>query len=94
MTRIRLDLNSPQFQQDFLNLENLQLAALKKTLKIISQQTWQQVYQNKGLKWEKIKGEESVYAFRFSQKYRAVALREGDFFRILSLHVDHDSAYH
>jgi hypothetical protein len=35
-----------------------------------------------------------IYSFRFSKKYRALALREGEFLEILSLHADHDSAYH
>lgn len=93
MTKIQLDLNNPEFQRDFLNLEKQELTALGKTLKIISQQTWEQIHQNKGLHWEKIKGKE-MYTFRFSQKYRATALREGNFLRILGLHTDHDSAYH
>lgn len=93
MTKVHLDLNSPEFQKDFLKLESQQLVALQKTLNTIRQQTWEQAYQNKGLKWEKIQGKE-IYTFRFSQKYRATAVREGDFLRILALHTDHDSAYH
>jgi hypothetical protein len=34
-----------------------------------------------------------VYSLRFSQNVRAVAYREGDFLRLISLHPDHDSAY-
>ncbi len=34
-----------------------------------------------------------AHSFRLSQKYRALAYREGDYLRVLSLHLDHDSAY-
>ena len=33
-----------------------------------------------------------IYSFRFSQKYRGLALREEDCMRLLMLHTDHDSA--
>jgi hypothetical protein len=35
-----------------------------------------------------------LYSFRISQVFRAVAYREGLGLRILTLHPDHDSAYH
>jgi len=34
-----------------------------------------------------------VYSLRLSQKVRAIAYRDGDFLRLISLHPDHDSAY-
>ena len=34
-----------------------------------------------------------VYSLRLTQKIRAVALRDGDFLRLVSLHPDHDSTY-
>ena len=34
-----------------------------------------------------------VYSLRVSPKARAVAYRDGDFLRLVSLHPDHDSAY-
>jgi hypothetical protein len=36
---------------------------------------------------------EKLYSLRITQKCRAVAIREGDYLRLLSLHSDHDSAY-
>ena len=39
------------------------------------------------------KNNQHVYSFRFSQKYRALATRDGTYLRLLTLHVDHDSAY-
>ena len=51
-----------------------------------------------GLKWEAIiskttKTNDRIYSFRFAQKYRALALREESYLRLLTLHTDHDSAY-
>ncbi|WP_342259711.1 hypothetical protein [Candidatus Tisiphia endosymbiont of Metellina segmentata] len=39
------------------------------------------------------KNKHQIYSFRFSQKCRALALREGSYLRLLTLHTDHDSAY-
>jgi hypothetical protein len=98
MTRIKIDLNSPEFQQDLFGLEKHEQLSLVQTLKKIHKLTWPQLYVDPGLKWEAILSKTSksgarLYTFRFSQKYRAVALRQGDFLRVLTLHVDHDSAY-
>ena len=91
-------MNNPEFQHDFFELEKTEQIALVKTLKKIRQLNWSQLYSDKGLKWETILSKqtsagERIYSFRFSQKYRATALRQGDFLRLLTLHVDHDSAY-
>jgi len=91
-------MNSPEFQSDFFNLEKNEQIALVKTLKKIRQLDWAQLYVDSGLKWEAILSKQSkeghrIYSFRFSQKYRATALRQGDFMRLLTLHVDHDSTY-
>jgi len=60
--------------------------------------TWPQVYADSGLKWEAIhsrqgSGGQRLYSLRVSQAFRAVAYRDGDWLRMLSLHPDHDSAY-
>ena len=62
------------------------------------QLTWEQIYKDQGLKWEMIRSKqgkkgETLYSLRITQKCRAIALREGDYLRFLSLHSDHDSAY-
>ena len=93
MSKIQVDATNPQFRKNFLDLEKDKKEALARVLKKISQMTWSQLYQDSGLKWEKIKQKEA-YSFRFSQKYRAIALREGEYLRLISLHTDHDSAYH
>jgi hypothetical protein len=45
------------------------------------------IYPKQGKKSEKL------YSFRITQKCRAIAVREGEYLRILSLHLDHDSTY-
>jgi|SRR3989344_5913230 len=99
MTQIKIDLNNPEFQKDSFQLEKNEQVALIKTLKKISRLTWAELYNDHGLKWEAILSKktpsgERIYSFRFSQKYRATALRQNEFLRLLTLHVDHDSAYH
>ncbi len=98
MSKVALDLNNPEFQQDFFDLEKTEQMALVRVLKKIRAMTWEQVYQDKGLHWETIVSKKSkigdrLYSLRFSQKYRAVALRQDNFLRLLTLHSDHDSAY-
>jgi len=98
MALIKIDLNNPEFQKDMFGLEKNELSALIKTLKKIRQLTWPELYSDRGLKWEVISSKQTnagdrIYTFRFSKKYRATALREMEFIRLLSLHVDHDSAY-
>lgn len=98
MTSIKIDLNNPVFQNNLFSLEKNELAALIKTLKKINRLTWAELYGDHGLKWEVISSKqtklgERIYSFRFSQKYRATALRQENFLRLLALHTDHDSAY-
>ncbi len=100
MSNIAIDMNDIGFQQDLFGLEKQEVTALIKTLRKISQLTWDQLYKDNGLKWEEItprntRLNEKVYTFRFSQKYRATAYRaENNKLQLMSLHTDHDSAYH
>lgn len=95
---VRLDLNNPEFQKEWFSLEKTAFNATKNTLKKISSMKWNQVYHDKGLRWEKIqsiktpKGRE-LYTIRMSKKYRAVVYRKNEFMIFVSLHLDHDSAY-
>jgi len=98
MSKILLDLNNPIFQKDLFALSKSETIATLKILRKISQLTWEQLYQDQGLKWELIRSKqgkqsEKLYSLRVTQKCRAVAIREGDYLRLLSLHSDHDSAY-
>ena len=98
MTDINVDMNNPEFQRDFFNLEKQAQSTLIKTLKKISKIQWEQLYQGSSLNWEAILSKQSntgtkLYSFRFSKKFRAIAVREEAFLRLLTLHTDHDSAY-
>jgi len=98
MTKIKIDLNNPDFQKDLFFLQKNEQLALIKTLRKISNLNWDELYRDQGLKWEAIiskttKNNNRIYSFRFSQKYRVLALREDSYLRLLTLHTDHDSAY-
>jgi hypothetical protein len=99
LQRVRLDLNSPEFLEVFLRLEGAELAQVAGSLDQIRKLDWHNVYASKGLQWETIShlkapdGKSTVYSVRLSQKIRALAFREGEFMRFISLHPDHDSAY-
>jgi hypothetical protein len=96
--RVKIDLNNPVFQDHLFRLQKNEQVAILKTLRKISQMSWEQVYADKGLKWEAIISRTGphgawLYTFRIGKGFRAVACRERDWMRILSLHPDHDSAY-
>ena len=99
MSNIKIDMNSPEFQEALFSLETIEQKALLTTLKKVRNMTWTQLYADKGLRWEAVISKTSksggrVYSFRFSRKYRATALRTADFLCLLGLYPDHDSAYH
>lgn len=96
--RIRLDLNDEEFQEDLFQLPKQQLVSVLGTLRKLSQMSWEQVYRDPGLKWELIRTradsrEKRLYSFRIGKGFRAVARRDGEWLKMLSLHPDHDSAY-
>ena len=95
---IRLDLNNSEFQANLLALDKPQAWAVLQTLRLLQAMDWLQLQQSKGLRWELIQSRqgpqgERLYSLRVSRSCRAVAWREGDWLRFLSLHPDHDSAY-
>ncbi len=95
---IRLDLNNPEFQSNLLDLYKPQAWAVLQTLRLLQAMSWLQLQQSKGLRWELIQSRqgpqgERLYSLRVSRSCRAVAWRDGDWLRLLSLHPDHDSAY-
>lgn len=98
-TRVRLDLNSPAFLEVFLRLDPAELSRVAQSLAKLQSLDWSNVYASKGLNWEAIEhlkapdGKTTVYSVRMTQKIRALAFREGDFMRFITLHPDHDSAY-
>jgi hypothetical protein len=95
---IRLDLNNSEFQANLLALDKPQAWAILQTLRLLQAMTWLQLQQSKGLRWELIQSRqgpqgERLYSLRVSRSCRAVAWREGDWLRFLSLHPEHNSAY-
>lgn len=97
-TLVLLDLNNPIFQRHLFALTKEQQRSALLTLGKISEMTWDQIYRDAGLKWEAIThrtGPEGqrIYSLRMGKGFRAVAYREGEKMRFLSLHPDHDSAY-
>ena len=96
--RVRLDLNSPEFQEVFFRLEAEELKQVVASLRRLRSLSWAEVYRHTGFPWEAIRHVRTptgatACSLRLSQRVRAVAYREGDFLRLVSLHPDHDSAY-
>jgi hypothetical protein len=97
-SRLRLDLNSPEFQDVFLRLEASELTRVADALRRLAGLDWNTLYRHTGLQWEAIRhirtpNGATAYSLRLSRKIRAIAYRDGDFLRVISLHPDHDSAY-
>ena len=96
---VRLDLNNPVFQLNLLTLQKQERHAALDTLNKLRQLTWNQVYRDQGLKWEKIisikppTGIDALYSLRITQSRRATAYRDEAFIRLLSIAADHDSTY-
>jgi hypothetical protein len=97
--RVRLDLNHLEFQENLLTLQKPERHSALETLNRLRQMTWNQVYRDNGLKWEKIvsvtppAGVVAVYSLRISQSRRATAYRDGEFMRLLTIAPDHDTTY-
>ncbi len=97
--KVRLDLNNPVFQENLFALQKMERHAVLDTLNKLRQLTWQQVYRDNGIKWEKIvsirppEGINALYSLRITQSRRATAYRDGDFLRLLTIAPDHDSTY-
>ena len=97
--RLQLDLNNEVFQENWLTLDKSERNRATDTLRKLRQLTWDQLYRDQGLKWEKIvsvkppKGIDAVYSLRITQSRRASAYRDGNFLRFLTIAPDHDAAY-
>jgi len=97
--KVRVDLNNPVFQKNLVEIGKAEIIRVQATIKKLLSLTWQQVYQDQGLKWEKITsikappGIDAFYSLRLSQSLRATAYREGDWLRLLSIAENHDATY-
>ena len=97
-SRIRLDLNSPEFQDIFFRLQVEDLKQVVASLRRLRELDWNSLYRHTGFRWEAIEHLKApngakVYSLRVSQRIRAIGFRDGEFLRLISLHPDHDSAY-
>jgi hypothetical protein len=95
---VRLDLNNPEFLKVFLDLPAAELQQVARSLLRLRGMDWRTVMTSKGLHWEAIAhiatpNGSTAYSIRLSGKTRAIAYRDADFLRMVSLHPDHDSAY-
>lgn len=96
---VRLDINNPVFQENLLTLQKSERHSALDTLNKLRQMTWNQVYRDNGVKWEKIvsikppTGIDAIYSLRITQARRATAYRDGEFIRFLTIAPDHDSTY-
>jgi hypothetical protein len=76
-TTVRLDLNSPVFQENLLTLQEPERLAALDALGRLRQMRWSQVYRDKGLNLEKIlsvrppAGVDAIYSLRITQSRRA-----------------------
>ena len=97
--KLQLDLNNEVFQENWLTLDKSERNRVTDTLRKLRQLTWDQLYRDQGLKWEKVssvkppKGIDAVYTLRITQSRRASAYRDGNFLRFLTIAPDHDAAY-
>ena len=94
----KLDLNNPTLQKQLIALQKDDLYRFVQSLGKFGQLSWEQVYRDKGLRWEAVAHRtgpngQRLYTVRITQRFRALVYREGEFIRFLSLHTDHDSAY-
>jgi hypothetical protein len=98
MAHVALDLNNPEFQQNWFALEHEEALAVLATLRKIHRMEWNQLYSDRRLRWEAILSRsgpsgQRLDSLRVTRRVRAVAYRDGEFLRFLSLHADHDSTY-
>jgi hypothetical protein len=90
--RIRLDLNSPEFQDVFFRLEIDNLTQVVASLRRLRELDWNSLYRHTSFRGEVIEHLKApngakVYSRPISQRIRAVAFRDGDFLRLVSLHL-------
>jgi hypothetical protein len=95
---VRLDLNSTEFRDVFFRLEAAELKQVVASLRRLRGLEWNHLYRHTGFNWEaidhlKAPNGAKVYSLRLSLRVRALAFREDDLLRLISLHTDHDSAY-
>ena len=98
-TAVRLDLNNEVFQENWWSLDKAERNRVTDSLRKLQHMTWDQVYRDPGLKWERIasikppQGIDAIYSLRITQARRATAYRDGAFLRFLTIQPDHEATY-
>jgi len=92
-----MGLNNPGFQEVLFRLEATELKQVIASLRRLRELEWTAFYRRQGFHWEAIEhlkapNDAKVHSLRLSQKIRALAFRDGEFLRFVSLHPDHDFA--
>lgn len=96
---VQLDLNNEVFQKNWLELDKSERNRVTDTLRKLLQLSWDQIYRDQGLKWERVssikppQGIDAIYTLRITQSRRATAYRDGNFLRFLTIAPDHDAPY-
>jgi hypothetical protein len=98
LDKVLLDLNNPVFQEDLLGLGKDDVNRVLATLRKLKQLSWNDIYRDKGLRWELVQSKTGrdgarLYSIRISGGFRALVCRDDQFLRFLSLHPEHDPAY-
>ena len=103
---VRIDLTFPPFKKEMSQLGLGDISDVLDTITKIQNMTWQQIWDSssktpggkRGINWEPIDQETSdgkqIASIRITRSHRARVCRDGDWMRFISLHPDHDSAYH
>src|SRR3970040_2354436 len=96
--KLQLDLDNEVFQENWLTLDKSERSRVTDTLRKLRQLTWNQLYRDQGLKWEKgvsVKSSKvivAVFQLSIPQSGRASAYRDGNLLRFLTIAPDHDAA--
>ena len=96
---VQLDLNNPEFQRTWVELQTDEAERARSAFKKILKLSWADLYKDKGLHWEKVQslpappGVDELYTFRLSRSARGVGYRDGDFLRVLLVNADHEASY-
>ena len=96
-SRVKLDLDGPEFQEVFFRLKLSEVKQVVGSLRRLRHLDWNTVYRHAGFKGEAIRhirtpNGATAYPLTLSEKIRAIAYRDGSVLRIVSLQPDHDSA--
>jgi hypothetical protein len=100
--KVKVDLNNPVFLESWYTLRDKnEIARVLNAVERVLQLTWEQVYRDPGLKWERIThppvplpdGIEALYSIRVTQARRAVVCRHQEIMRFLWIAEDHDTTY-